>query len=166
MPASNISQICTEKPRVKTRSKILLCVGLETDCTKLSESIRLMKFLTIGLDGQQTWMLKSPKTNNLSQRDTWLDRNSESSWINVVLTLGGLYTRTQSRGPFRSIFRCCASKLKEASTGRSLHLNEFLKTVAKPPPCPLTLGLGVGMGIVKVLTVLLLLSILLIDPVL
>ncbi len=47
---------------------------------------------------------------------------------------------TQSRGPFRSIFRSSASKLKEASTGRSLHLNEFLKTVAKPPPCPLGLG--------------------------
>lgn len=44
--------------------------------------------------------------------------------------------RAQSIGPFKSTFSNWTSKLEKVSVGTDLHLKQFLKIVATPPPCP------------------------------
>lgn len=73
---SQISRLDTDNPWERTRSSVwpCSCVGPDTYCTKLKESIRLKKSFTKGLQGQHTWMLKSP-TKRIRSRHAILDRD-------------------------------------------------------------------------------------------
>ncbi len=87
------------KPEDNTRSSVCpnICVGPDTDCLRLKESISYTKYFTRGFEGQHRRILKSPTIKRLSLLVTISDKNSEKSLKKSLLEFGGLYITAMSR---------------------------------------------------------------------